>query len=249
MKQNRDFNAEYYDVSNTQTDDIEFYRSFIDKTKDVLELGCGSGRVALPLALLAKSYVGVDLSKTMLELAHKKNKDAKVEFIEGDITTIELERFFDLIIAPFRVLQCFEEPQNVDGFFKVIRNHLGPDGVAIVNVFRPNTAKSDMATKWARNEENECGEYVLANGDILKTYDVRHKLDADRQILYPELIYRRYRNGELIDTHLDSISMRYWYPDEFKQLVLDQGFTIIECWGGYTGQTYGEGSELVIAIG
>ena len=42
------------------------------------------------------------------------------------------------------------------------------------------------------------------------------------------------------------ISMRYWYPDEFKQLLRSQRFEITGAWGGYAGEVYGAGPELVL---
>jgi SAM-dependent methyltransferase len=246
MEETREYNAEYYDAATTQTADIDFYRPFVDDSKDVLELGCGSGRCSWPLALLAKSYVAVDNSRPMLERARKKGSDSSAEFIEGDLTKIELGREFALIIAPFRVLQCLEAPEDVRSFFRVIRKHLSQDGSAIINVFKPSLSKDEMASKWIREAEKPCGEYTLLNGDVLRVSDSYKRIDAHGQVLYPEMIYRRYRNDELVDTHVNPISMRYWYPGEFKQLVLDEGFAIKECWGGYEGQTYGDGPELVV---
>lgn len=42
------------------------------------------------------------------------------------------------------------------------------------------------------------------------------------------------------------IVMRCYYPEEFEQLITDHGFNIPQRWGGYSGEVYGEGSELVI---
>ena len=43
--------------------------------------------------------------------------------------------------------------------------------------------------------------------------------------------------------------MKYYYPDEFKHLILSNGFTIKDSWGGYCGEKYGEGPELIISFG
>jgi hypothetical protein len=79
-------------------------------------------------------------------------------------------------------------------------------------------------------------------------FDERKLLDPERQVLYPKLTYRRYRAGQLIDEHVNPICMRYYYPDEFVALIEDHGFSIIDRWGGYSGETYGEGGELVVAF-
>ena len=76
----------------------------------------------------------------------------------------------------------------------------------------------------------------------------RKHLDVDRQVLYPKLVYRRYRDETLVDEHVNPICMRYYYPEEFKALIEDHGFSIIDRWGGYSGQAYGDGGELVVAF-
>ena len=40
--------------------------------------------------------------------------------------------------------------------------------------------------------------------------------------------------------------MRCYYPDEFEALIVDHGFEIVGRWGGYQGEPYGEGPELVL---
>ena len=143
----RDYNAEYYDAFTTDDADIKFYQSLVNNTISVLELGCGSGRVTSKLVNHAKEIIGVDNSYAMLEQARKKLEQDGILY-HNDITTLELTRKFDLIIAPFRVFQCLEHEQQINQFFNVVQNHLSEDGTAILNVFNPFATKQQMATKW-----------------------------------------------------------------------------------------------------
>jgi len=77
-------------------------------------------------------------------------------------------------------------------------------------------------------------------------HDVRRRLVENPLVLYPELIYRRYRGSELIDETFLPIPMRCFYPDEFLDLIRSAGFTITGTWGGYNGEPYGQGKELVV---
>lgn len=54
MPESRNYNSEYYDAITQQTDDIRFYFGFVSPEKSVLELGCGTGRVSLPLTKQSK---------------------------------------------------------------------------------------------------------------------------------------------------------------------------------------------------
>ena len=248
MKSQREYNAEYYDASTTSTADIGFYANFVDEQTRVLELGCGSGRVTASLLETAGAVIGVDISKAMLDRARAKTGGDPDVFVHGDITTIELAQRFDLIIAPFRVLQALEHDAQVDGLFEVIRAHLAPGGLAILNVFEPLYGREEMAHRWPREGETPDGQVTLSGGDTLVMADERKHFDADRQVLYPRLIYRRYRDGALIDEHINPICMRYYYPEQLIALVEDHGFSIIDTWGGYGDEPYGEGGELVVAF-
>jgi ubiquinone/menaquinone biosynthesis C-methylase UbiE len=248
MPESRRYNAEYYDAITTQTDDIRFYNDFLSPGKSVLELGCGTGRVSLALADKASRLVGVDISDEMISRAREKNTALNVEFIQGDISSIQLSEKFDLIIAPYRVMQALETDAQVAGLFSVIRRHLSSDGLAILNVFRPLYSKREMALNWRKEHETEFLRVTLSNGDLLISSDTRKQMDAEKQVLHPEIIHRRYRDGKPIDEHINPICMRYYYPDEFKELITSNGFKMTDSWGGYNGEIYGAGRELVVAF-
>jgi len=77
-------------------------------------------------------------------------------------------------------------------------------------------------------------------------HDVRRRLVEDPLVLYPELVYRRYAGDELVDETVLPIPMRCFYPDEFLDMIRSAGFAITASWGGYEGEPYGEGKELVV---
>jgi hypothetical protein len=73
-------------------------------------------------------------------------------------------------------------------------------------------------------------------------------MDRERLVLYPELVYRRYEGETLVDEQVLAISMRCYYPEGLAQLVRNQGFRVVGKWGGYGGEPYGKGPELVLAF-
>jgi hypothetical protein len=102
-----------------------------------------------------------------------------------------------------------------------------------------------MARRWSSQEEDLTWEVMVGGGKVA-CYDKRACMDKDKMILYPELIYRRYANDTLVDEAILKIVMRCYYPRELEALIEDHGFSIMNRWGGYAGETYGEGTELVI---
>ena len=88
---------------------------------------------------------------------------------------------------------------------------------------------------------------------ILSDYLIRKFIqspkDIDKQVVYPELIYRVYTGSMLEKETILKIVMRFYYPQQFEKLIVDHGFKIRNHWGGYAGEPYGGGSELVIEFG
>ena len=134
--------AQYYDLQ-PGPDDIPFYENLMSSsTADVLELGCGTGRVLSRLANRCRYIHGIDLSEAMLSIWRQKLQEAGVPkekaCVEvGDITNFCLGRAFDFIIAPFRVIQNLEMNDQVNGLFDCIDKHLAPNGSCILNAFHP----------------------------------------------------------------------------------------------------------------
>jgi len=124
--------AKYYDSNPSFLNDIPFYQKLIPSPDiSILELGCGTGRVTLSLISYCQYIHGIDISPAMITICREKLIKAsiprtKAQVIEGDISDFDLGQTFDLIIAPFRVLQNLETDQEVDGLFRCIRKHLTP---------------------------------------------------------------------------------------------------------------------------
>ncbi len=243
--------AKYYDLNPQMPDDIAFYKARLPLPgATVLELGSGTGRILIPIAEVGARIHGVDSSQAMVaickdKLAKKEISASKAQVEVGDITNLNIGRKFDLIIAPFRVFQNLETDAEVDGLFECIKRHLSSTGTCILNVFKPKFDPDRLRRKWEDDSEYFCWEAVSENGRV--TCHVRNaNIHPEQNILYPELIYRHYIGKRLIDEVVLKIVMRCYYPDEFEQVILDHGFDILEQWGGYQGERYGDGSELVI---
>ncbi len=245
--------ARYYDLFADPYDDVSFYRGRLQgPAARVLELGCGTGRVLLPLAASCGFIQGVDHSPAMLDLCRRKLDAARVpaeraRVEEGDITDLRLGGRFDLITAPFRVMQNLETDEQVDGLFATIRRHLKPGGEAILNVFNPNTDRASLIEAWAVPRERLSDEKETPDGTI-RLIERLERCQTEPLVLYPDLIYQLHRDGRLVDEAVLRIAMRCYYPDELIGRITSYGFTVTGRWGGYDGQIYGEGPELVVAF-
>jgi SAM-dependent methyltransferase len=243
--------AQYYDANPTIPDDLAFYTAPLPSPDAaVLELGCGTGRVLLPLAAVCGSIYGLDRSPAMLARCVQKLQaagmpPAKARAELGDITHFALGRQFEVIIAPYRVFQLLETDPQVDGLFRSVRAHLAPGGTCILNVFHPQGGFERVRQEWERATE-VCLWEATVDGGRLRCDERRARLDPERHILYPELIYRRAVGDVWIEEAVLKIPRRCYTPEAFEQVIRAHGFRIVQRWGGYAGERYGEGSELVV---
>ncbi len=243
--------ARFYDSDPEPLHDVPFYRSLIrNQDISILELGCGTGRVTLLLVGSCTYIHGIDVSAAMLSICRDKLlaegiEPARAQVEEGDISDFDLGRTFDLIIAPFRVLQNLETDAQVDGLFRCIHSHLAPGGTCVLNVFRPYLDREALRAHWCTEEETVDWEVPIDGGRLICS-NRRPRMDTEKLVLYPELIYRRYEGETLAEEGILKIAMRCYYPDEFEKLILDHGFRVLSRWGGYEGEPYGQGPELVI---
>lgn len=133
----------------------------------------------------------------------------------------------------------------MDALFETVRKHLSPDGTCILNVFMPNASADELREGWLRPEEGLNWE-TFRDGLRITCHERRVGIDEDNLIVYPELMYRSYDGDTLVDEAVLNVSMRCYYPDQFADLIESKGFKILDRWGGYAGERYGEGPELVV---
>ena len=245
--------AALYDLSPGFPADIPFYVQHLPgPDAAVLELGCGTGRVAASLAPKAAFFHGVDLSPAMITRCETRFRQlgfspVQAQATVGDITDLRLGRRFDLVLAPFRVVQNLTTDAQVAGLFATIRAHLAPAGTCILNVFRPYADAETLQRVWSTPDEAVDWERVLPDGRLVCSVR-RAGVSVDPLVLYPDLVYRRYQGNVMVDEVVSSIAMRCWYPEEFVASVRHAGFRVTGQWGGYAGEPYGSGPELIVAF-
>lgn len=243
--------ASYYDLQ-PFADDLPFYEERLPGADAaVLDLGCGTGRLLVPLAERCAFIQGIECSPSMLARCHEKIRRSgltpdRALATAGDITCLELDRTFDLVIAPFRVFQALETDAEITGLMHGIRNVLAPGGSCILTMFNPNLPRDRMATDWTRGDEETQQWEVHTADERIVCVDRRPRLDPTNLALYPELIYRRYHGDTLIEEIVQPIVMRCWYPADIESLLHDHGMSITGRWGGYSGEPWGEGPELIV---
>lgn len=138
--------AAYYDLQygfgmdDPPWPDVDWFRSVASGTGGpVLELGCGTGRIAAALAADGHVVVGLDRSEAMLSRAADRARaaGASVELVRGDLVELDLGRRFPLVIVPFNTF-LMVPPDDRRSCLARIRGHLAPEGLLALDVFQPD---------------------------------------------------------------------------------------------------------------
>jgi SAM-dependent methyltransferase len=140
-----EFYAETYDASVSDwPGEIDFYREMADRARlvngGVLELACGTGRVAIRLARAGAKVVGIDLSPEMLEVAKQNSAHlSDVRWVEGDMRSFQLSERFNLALIPGHAFQNLNTPHDQAACLSCVRSHLRPGGILVVHLDHMNT--------------------------------------------------------------------------------------------------------------
>jgi len=223
MKDPRAAVARFYDLDREPLADLPFYVSRIPSANArVLELGCGTGRITLPLAKHCGFIQGIELSEAMLEICRAKLRErpalaGKVAVELGDITKYDFGATFDLIIAPYRVLQNLETDEEVAGLLRCMRTHLAPGGTCILNVFNLRYPNAEaLIDAWSQQVEGLDWEDVTDTRMVTCHYR-KGKVRARPLIIYPDLVYRVREGAKLLEEVVFPLTMRCYFPDDFAQ--------------------------------
>src|SRR5258708_11819857 len=130
--------APFYDWENARTvarRDVKFWQTLArQQSGTVLELGCGTGRLALPLMKSGASVVGIDRSDAMLARARAKARRAglgdRVRFVRGDIRRLPFRTRpgFGLVLAPYGMLQSLTRERDLSETLASVARVLRRDG-------------------------------------------------------------------------------------------------------------------------
>ncbi|MBS1624554.1 MAG: class I SAM-dependent methyltransferase [Bacteroidetes bacterium] len=247
MKTNFPFNqysttAALYDLDTRQKtkDDVVFYTSYCGNPPgSVLELCCGTGRVAIPLATHGLEVTGLDISPAMLEVFREKLsaqpeaiKD-RIQIVQADMTAFDLGQTFRYIIIPFSSFQGLTADQDIIACLDCIHRHLTDDGEFIVHTFRPITHLT--AGNWTTPHEITTIEKHDEHHRLrFRRTNLNKALDEATQVIHSDSIFYTYdENGNETQRLVEHLKLKYYYQEQLEKLMNDNGLVVKEVYGYY----------------
>lgn len=226
--------ASAYDELHHDVDPAEVVAAVADLAGggSVLELGVGTGRIALPLAARGVEVVGVDASPEMLDRLRAKPGGSDLEVHGGDFVDVAVDRRFAVVLLAFNTLFAVaSQPAQVACFANAAR-HLDAAGVFVIEAFVPDPARFDRG---------QTVRTVRAGGhDVLletATHEpVNQRVDSTLLRFGPDGM-RSY-----------PLTVRYAWPSELDLMAQLAGLELVDRWGGWDRRPFTSSSGAHVSV-
>ncbi|MFQ5879466.1 MAG: methyltransferase domain-containing protein, partial [Dehalococcoidia bacterium] len=241
--------ARYYDLDMGDYDaDVSMYEGFARRLDaPVLELGVGTGRVAIPLARAGLSVVGIDSSAAMLAAALAKVDDdivGRLRLVPADMRGFDLGRQFGLV---FCALGGFCHLETVDDQLSALagaRRHLLPDGLLVVDLpaFDPSA--------WEPGARSLVHEWTRRHHHLGPTVSKFSSVEADLVTQSQRLtyIFDEVDEAGAVHRYTAVLRLRHVFRYEMEHLLARAGLRLHNVYGSYDLEAFDARSQRLIFV-
>jgi len=182
----------------------------------ILELGVGTGRLALPLAARDHEVWGVDASAEMLDQLTRKAGGKAVRCVLGDFSEVAVDRTFDVAVITFNTIFALPDQDAQVRCFANVAHHLRPGGLFVVEAWVPEPPKTPPPVLSTRRVAEGLVGLVLSEHDrarqLLSTTQV--VLGGPRNVLVYPVVHRYAHPSELdLMARLAGMALEHRYAD------------------------------------
>lgn len=199
----------------------------------ILELGVGTGRLALPLAELGLRVHGIDASPAMLDRLRAKPGGERVQLSVGDMAEVAVEGSFALVFVAANTLFLLASQEEQLRCFANVAARLSADGVFVIDVFVPDPARY--------RDDQQLGVTRVTVDSVLLTASrhdpVGQRLEAQQIQLGPGAGFR-----------LIPGVLRYAWPSELDLMARLAGLGLRERWGGWRREAFTAASTMHVSV-
>ena len=247
--------ARYYDLDVLDLAyDAELYQELAQRSGgDVLELGVGTGRLGIPLALAGHAVLGVDDDPAMLARARARwrairagSEDDRFDLVEADLRSFRSRRRFGLAFLAVNTFLLAADDDERLAILTTMRRHLVRGGLACIDVITPDEREladydGRLQLEWHRRDD-ETGD------EVTKVISARHDPDSATITLTQIFEAAAPAGGRVVTRALRSDTLHLVSADHLADLAVRAGFTDVDLRGDHLSIPYGVGSHRVIAV-
>ncbi len=209
----------------------------------LLDLACGTGRIALRLAAQGYQVTGVDITPEMIEWARQKaaKQDLSIEWVVADARTFHLQKQFPFIYMLENVFQFFLTRQDQEAMLARVREHLLPQGCFLFETRNP-TPRNLLQVR-----HPEPRTYTTPDGGQLVTTEEQY-YDPMTQIQHYTRHFTFLHPGGQHEEKTLPVALRYVYPQEMEALLFYNGFQVRICYGSWQQEPLTATSPAMIYV-
>lgn len=209
-----------YEVECDFIEEIFQKYSGISTIKAILDVGCGGGGHAIPLAKRGYNVVGFDLSEAMIRSAKQKSINmANLDFRVMDMCDFQLDDKIDACIAMFAVMGYITRNSDIIKALNNIHKHLIPNGIFIFDVWNGLAVMRILPERRVKEVENDKIKVIRVSVPNLRSFD--HICEVN----YKLLILNKKNNmyTEINENHV----VRFYFPQEIVHYLENAGFKVL----------------------
>jgi SAM-dependent methyltransferase len=209
---------------------------------EVLELACGTGQLAVPIASAGLPTVGLDLSAAMLSTARERatRANAAVDFVQDDMRRFDLGRRFSFIFIARNSLLHLCSTEEILATFAAVRRHLTPGGIFAFDIFTPDprilARPSGQRFPVMTVTTEPFGELCVEG-----THNYDPVTQVDHGAWYVSAPGRP-------DAWVVSVAVRSIFPQELPLLVSASGLELADRFGNLSREPFGPGSPQQVCL-
>jgi SAM-dependent methyltransferase len=204
-----------------------------------LEIGCGTGRIAIPMAMSGVDVTGLDNSKAMLDICRAKKRaigktDGKLKLVEKDMADFDLGMEFDFIAMAYRTFMHLLTVQEQRTCLECVRKHLKEDGVFILNLWAARP--SDIAQNAGSQQSgfHLAGRHPIPDTECdLVHYCSSHFDEHCQRITEEHLLHEVDERGTVLSTSTLPLVRAWATPREMEHLLRAAGFEVEALFGDF----------------
>ncbi|MFD3165388.1 class I SAM-dependent methyltransferase [Herpetosiphon sp. NSE202] len=238
------YDADYGDFQ----DDVLFYREYARMAGgSVLELMCGTGRVAIPLAQAKLNVVGIDIAPAMIEQANaaavSAGVDTHLKFAVADVTDFQLDQQFGMAFVAINSFMHLETTQAQIAALHAIKRHLKPNGLLLLDLFNPEPSQLSAVDGLMVLDKS----FRASNGNLVQKF-VYRSVDLAAQHQQVQFCYDEIQPDGQVRRCVLPFGMRWLYRYEAEHLLARCGFALQAVYGSYELDPYTSESERMLIV-
>jgi ubiquinone/menaquinone biosynthesis C-methylase UbiE len=241
--------ARFYDWENARTlgrRDVPFWRNLAKQAGGpVLELGCGTGRISLPLGRAGVQVVGIDRSERMLAKARLRTRRARltnrVRLVRADIRFTPFAKPFPLVMAPYGILQSLLREKDLSATLKEVRRVLEPGGTFGIELVADLPSWEEYRKRLSlRGWRTRRGGSHVTLVETVRQDRARHLTIFDQEFTE--------RQGTTHRVHRFSLTFRTLSIPQMVRRLEKAGFEITALLGDYRGHAWDPRADVWIIL-